>query len=226
MLLVSKVCSYHIRTLGALFNFMEQEIWKDVVGWEGFYQVSNLGRVKSVDRFVKRGEKKMHVKELVLKNALDSKGYYMVILCDKERGDIQKARVHRLVAEAFIKNPYNKPHIDHINTIKTDNRTENLRWVTYKENANNPITLERVRKNGHGTEVAKKNMATRKKHEKYNAPMEVFQYSIEGDFISSYESISEAERVTGVKNIKKVVHGKRTTAGGYKWYNKIIEPTQ
>ena len=205
---------------------MQEEVWKPIKGWEGFYQVSNLGRVKSIDRFVKRGEKKMHVKELVLKNTLDSKGYYMVALCDMERGVNKKVPIHRIVAEAFIENPSNKPQIDHINTVKTDNRVENLRWVTCKENANNPITLERVRVNGHGAVVAKKNMETRKKHKKYNAPMEVFQYSIEGDFISSYESIAEAERVTGIQNIKKVVHGKRVTAGGYKWYNKRIEPMQ
>ena len=205
---------------------MNDEIWKPVVGWEGFYEVSSIGRVKSVDRFVKRGGKKMHVKELVLKNTLDSKGYYMVALCDKERRSMQKARVHRLVAEAFIKNPYDKPHIDHINTIKTDNRVQNLRWVTYKENANNPITLERVRRNGHGREVTRKNMETRKKHNKYNAPMEVFQYTVDGVFVSSFESISEAERITHIKNIKKVVHGKRYTAGGYKWSSKRLEPTQ
>ena len=205
---------------------MNDEIWKPVVGWEGFYEVSSIGRVKSVDRFVKRGDKKMHVKELVLKNTLDSKGYYMVALCDKERGSMQKARVHRLVAEAFIKNPYDKPHIDHINTIKTDNRVQNLRWVTYKENANNPITLERVRRNGHGREVTRKNMETRKKHNKYNAPMEVFQYTVDGVFVSSFESISEAERITHIKNIKKVVHGKRYTAGGYKWSSKRLEPTE
>lgn len=206
------------------FIVMEQEIWKDVVDWERLYKVSSIGRVMSVRRVSKRGNNFIPVKEKILKQFLDTHGYCTVGLCDKENNRNKKVRVHQLVAKAFIDNPQNKPFVDHINTIKTDNAVENLRWVTYKENANNPITLERVRKNGHGTEVAKKNMATRKKHEKYNAPMEVFQYSIEGDFISSYESISEAERVTGVKNIKKAVHGKRITAGGYKWFSKRIEP--
>jgi hypothetical protein len=122
------------------FIVMEQEIWKDVKGWEGFYQVSNLGRVKSVDRFVKRGKKKMHVRELLLKNTLDSKGYYMVALCDKERGDIKKARVHRLVAEAFIQNPQNKPLIDHLDRNRQNNNINNLRWCTMSENMLNPLT--------------------------------------------------------------------------------------
>lgn len=204
----------------------EKEIWKDVVGWEGIYKVSSLGRVKSLERVVKRGDNMLPIKGRFLKILLDSKGYCFVHLCDKEHGMVVAERVHQIVAKAFIPNTENKMCVDHINTIKTDNRVENLKWVTHKENANNPITLERVRKNGHGIEVSKKNMVTRKKHGKYNAPMEIFQYSIEGNFISSYESISEAERITGIKNIKKVVHGKRVTAGGYKWYNKMIEPTQ
>lgn len=205
---------------------MEQEIWKPVVGYEGLYQVSSLGRVKSLERLVKNDKKDvfMLLKEKVLSLCSSGRQYYYVSLTKDSSS--KKVYVHRLVAEAFLPNTENKPCIDHLNTNKFDNRVENLRWVTHKENANNSITLERIRNNGHSTEVAKKNMATRKKHRKYNAPMEVFQYSVEGNFISSYESISEAERVTGIKNIEKVVQGKRITAGGYKWYNKMIEPTK
>lgn len=221
-----------LRVRGGLFGafpflmVMEQEIWKDVVGWERLYRVSSIGRVMSVRRVSKRGNNFIPVKEKILKQFLDTHGYCTVGLCDKENNRNKKVRVHQLVAKAFIDNPQNKPFVDHINTIKTDNTVENLRWVTYKENANNPITLERVRKNGHGLSVSKKNMETRKANGKYNAPMEVFQYTLDNVYVTSFESISEAERITHIKNIKKVIHGKRHTAGGYRWYSKRIEPTQ
>lgn len=205
---------------------MEQEFWRPVVGWEGYYEVSNLGRVKSIARIVRRGNSKLPIGERILRQAIDTHGYYCVVLCDKQNNRRRTTSVHQIVARAFVGNPQNKEYIDHINTIKTDNRVTNLMWVTCKENLNNPITLQRIRMNGHGKEVARKNMETRKKHKKSNAPKEVFQYDIENNFISSYESISEAERVTGIKNIKKVVQGKRITAGGYKWYSKRIEPAQ
>lgn len=111
------------------------EIWKDITGYEGKYQVSNLGNVKSLNY---RG----NGKERILKpRPVSSTGYLAVTLSNS---DTQKTlKVHRLVAQAFIENPNNKPCVDHINTNKTDNRADNLRWVTRKENNNNPITRER-----------------------------------------------------------------------------------
>ena len=107
------------------------EEWKDIEGYEGLYQVSNLGNVRSL----------WFEKERLLKLYKDMKGYYRITLC--KNGRQQNRSVHRLVAEAFIPNIDNKPSIDHINTIKNDNRVENLRWVTNKENSNNPLTKEK-----------------------------------------------------------------------------------
>ena len=100
----------------------EQEIWKDIVGYEGLYQVSNLGRVKSLKKY----------KPLIMKQNLDNTGYYMVGI----RKDNKQTRylVHRLVAQAFVLNNNNKPHVNHINGVKTDNRSINLEWVTHSEN--------------------------------------------------------------------------------------------
>lgn len=113
------------------------EEWKDIEGYEGKYQISNEGRVKSLNYNNTKNEK-------ILKCAINRDGYNFVILFRNCTPKIKK--VYRLVAEAFIPNDYNKPCIDHINTIKTDDRVENLRWCTYKENMNNEITKEKCRK--------------------------------------------------------------------------------
>lgn len=116
---------------------MEKEIWKDISGYEGLYQVSNLGRVKRLAGISIKGK---DIKERIL-TVSNHKGYLMITLYKDKK---QKTyRIHRLVAEAFIPNPDNKPEVDHINTIRDDNRVENLRWVTKSENMSNPITKER-----------------------------------------------------------------------------------
>ena len=109
------------------------ENWKDIEGYEGLYQVSNIGRVKRLVGF------KCNV-ERFLKGSKDKDGYILMYL--SKDGNAKMHKLHRIVAEAFVPNPDNKPEIDHINTDRTDNRAENLRWVTRKENANNPITVK------------------------------------------------------------------------------------
>lgn len=111
---------------------MKKEYWRPIVGYEGLYEVSSLGRVKSLN-YRRTGKEK-------ILNPGNNDGYLHVNLC--KNGEIQSKLVHQLVVEAFIPNPENKPFIDHINTIRNDNRVENLQWVTSKENANNPITKQ------------------------------------------------------------------------------------
>ena len=114
----------------------QEEIWKDVKNYEGLYQVSNLGRIKSLNY--------NHTnKEKILELFKNNQGY--MIICLHKKGRQKTFRVHRLVAEAFIPNPKNKPEIDHINTIRDDNRVENLRWVTRKENSNNELTKQKYK---------------------------------------------------------------------------------
>ena len=109
------------------------EVWKDIKGYEGYYQISNLGRVKSLFRIVPHKLKgKKTIPEKILKQCISSPGYYATVLTKNSKG--KSTRIHRLIAFHFIANPENKPEINHKKTIKTDNRIENLEWVTRKEN--------------------------------------------------------------------------------------------
>lgn len=184
------------------------EVWKDIPGYEGLYQVSNLGRVKGLENefyIVGFGFKKFEERILKLNKTTD--GYHRVTLCkNKER---EYCRVHRLVAEAFIDNPENKPFIDHINTIRTDNRVENLRWVTRRENNNNPCTKVKMKNSAKQT-YKKREIQPYEKQEK---PV----LCVETGFI--YKSLSEAARQTSIPiaGISKACLGQLKTSHGYHW---------
>jgi len=109
------------------------EVWKDVVNYEGLYQVSNLGRVKSCGKYVKhsKGGERL-LKEKIRSLASDKNGYVVVDLYKNGKGKIYK--VHRLVASSFINNEENKPQVNHINGVKNDNSEINLEWSTNSEN--------------------------------------------------------------------------------------------
>lgn len=114
------------------------EIWKDIEGFEGLYQVSNLGQVKALERLVMNNGGLQHKHERILKPNASNNTHCIVVLC--KEGKTYPRLVHRLVASAFIPNPDSKPNVDHIDTDKRNNHVTNLRWVTQKENCNNPLT--------------------------------------------------------------------------------------
>lgn len=114
------------------------EIFKSISGYEGIYEVSNLGTVRSIDRLIvsRRGSKEIR-EGRTLKVELHSRGYLRVML---SRFDVhKKVYIHRLVAETFIDNPLRKPQINHRNLNKKDNRVSNLEWCTLNENVKHYI---------------------------------------------------------------------------------------
>ena len=110
-----------------------KEIWKEIEGYEGLYQVSNLGRVKSLDRYVLRNGNSLFVKGIVL-SQLNNRGYLAVRLCNS--GKYKNYLVHRLVANAFIHNDNNYYEINHIDENKHNNHVDNLEWCDRKYNVN------------------------------------------------------------------------------------------
>lgn len=105
---------------------METEIWKDIPEYEGLYQASNLGRIKSIN------SKRRNHDVIMSDKSIANNGY--IVVCLKRNGKPKTHSVHRLIAKTFIPNPYNYPVINHKNENKLDNRVENLEWCTYSYN--------------------------------------------------------------------------------------------
>lgn len=191
----------------------EQEIWKDVVGYEGLYQVSNLGGVQSLQKI----HKSIHPyiqKERIMKHYPNKDGYWMVDL--SKCGQKKHFQVHRLVALAFVANPLNKPEVNHLNEVPTDNREENLNWATRLENNNYGTRKERA------SNSLRKHSAKFAENCRRMFSKEVEQYTLDGIMIGLFRSAREAERITSVcqSSISFCCIGKRKTAGGYVWKYK------
>ena len=177
---------------------MNKEIWKPILGYEGLYEVSNKGNVRSMNRIDSIGR---HRKGKLMTLYYDKRGYVKVSVTknNKQRGCF----VHRIVAIAFIPNPNNYPQVNHINECKTDNRVDNLEWCTNEYN------------NAYGT---------RKYRISVTEGTPICQYTITNEFVREFHSIREAQRIVGKCRILDVIHGKRKSAGGYIWkYKKEID---
>ena len=174
------------------------EIWKDVKDFEGYYQISNYGRVRSLDRYARIGNGGYRlVKGKMLRHYYCPGGYQQVNLARRQTATPKL--IHRLVAEAFIPNPNNYPQVNHKDENKSNNHYANLEWCTPAYNANYGTRNERSRAN-------RKTKA-------------VNQYDVNGNFIKRGGCISDACRETGadVSAIIRVCQGRQITALGYVW---------
>ena len=173
--------------------------WTDIKGYDGIYQISDNGKVKSLNRKEKYSGFKRERKERNLKQIIRSK-YLSVNLCIG--GKTKILSVHRLVALAFVQNPENKPEVDHIDGNKLNNHSANLRWVTSKENSNNP--------NAPCNEIGKQLNKGGKK---------VLQFDLDGNLINEWLSTMEIQRQLGFKrgNISNCCNGLIKRSYGYIW---------
>lgn len=168
--------------------------WRDVVGFEGKYKVSDYGEIKTVKReFIRSDGKLWKIREIIRKKNIINRGYFSVSLKVNNIG--YNRYVHRLVAIAFIPNPFNLPTVNHIDGNKLNNHVSNLEWCSY---SNNNIHAFK-------TGLRKDNVF-------------VYQYDENDNFMREYYSLSEANRITGIcrKGIKRNLD-KNKTYNNYLW---------
>ena len=177
------------------------EVWKDIEGYEGLYQVSNLGNVRSLDRIVDYGHSKAYRKGKNLSGSYASGGYAQVQLNHNKK--TKQELIHRLVAKAFIPNPNNLPCVNHKDENKRNNCVENLEWCTEKENIN------------YGTRTVRRTKTV---------SVPVVMCDLDGAGIMEFDSVNEAARkihsINIAGNITECCKGRRKTACGYKWKYK------
>lgn len=196
-----------------------EEVWKDIPWYEGIYQVSSIGMVKSLDRRLPVQRHFCNYKWMILSTHLNKDWYILVAL---SRIWIQKIfLVHRLVALAFIPNPENKPEINHIDGNKYNNDLSNLEWCTHKENINHAIRTGLMTNN----------------HSRTNHPMKgrlwkdnpkskpVTQYSLLWEFVRDWDSTADIIRELWASrwSVERVCKWKGKTAIWFIWKYKNIE---
>jgi hypothetical protein len=183
----------------------EPEIWKDIDGYDGFYQVSSWGRIKSLGRWVAcKGGQKFN-KERIRKDC-NSHGYRNITLCKENKS--HSFLLHIVVANAFVENPENLPQVNHLDGDKTNNYYKNLEWCTGSENMQ------------HAADNGLLNLTwVGKSYEKHPKSKPIVQYDLSDSMIRNWASATEAANKLGMHrpNINACLLGRQKTAFGYKW---------
>lgn len=185
------------------------EIWRDIDGYNGKYQVSNLGNVKSIYTiYVINGIHNKYYRDIILQPFAQKNGYLNV--CLWKDGKKKNRLIHQLVAQSFIPNPNNLPQVNHKDEDKTNNVVSNLEWCTAKENVNYGTCIQRM----------SESQINNSKRSKV-----VYQYSMDNIFIKEWPSAREIERQLGyiATDICACCRGIRKTAYGYIWKRKMEE---
>lgn len=181
---------------------LEGEIWKDVVGYEGYYMVSSHGRLVSLGRYVRYGSVLLPKQPKLLSDTSTCNRYNKAVL--KVDGTKKSVNVHRLVAESFLPNPLGYRCIDHIDGDKTNNHVTNLRWCSDLINQNNPITREKQR------------TTLRNTCSKF-APVKIVGIK-EDKSVTVYDTICEATKDGHLQSmISECCNGNRSMHHGIKW---------
>ena len=182
------------------------ERWKDIKGYEGLYRVSNQGRVLSLNY---RGSRRTEI----LNQRKTQKGYMTVGL--SKDGQERKYMVHRLVAQAFIPNPDNKSQVDHKNTKRDDNRAANLKWVTARENANNPLSKKHLSKAVTGSQNPFYGHISSMHH----GSRKIIQLTEDGQLVRTWNAMADVTREMDwdYRKISQCCSGQIKSAFGFKW---------
>lgn len=170
------------------------EIWKDIAGYEGLYQVSNLGNVRSLGRWRGNGKGVYFQEGQIIKPFKNKRGYQIV---DLRKNGRKNHYVHRLVAQSFIENPENLPCINHKDESKTNNRVDNLEWCSY---------------------VYNNNYGTRNKRMAESKSKKVIQLTLDGKIVREWASTVECG-LNGFNkgHVAECCRGERKTHKGYRW---------
>lgn len=188
-----------------------EEVWKDIRGYEGYYQISSCGRIKSLDRKVKHLKGGYAIKKgKILKQCYDKDGYLLVVLYKNNKK--RTRRVHRLVAMAFIPNPNNYPQINHRDEDKTNNTVQNLEWCDAKYNNAYGTRTERIFKQTKRNEHAAQSL---RNHPSFSKSVVAYKDGVE---VLRFASQAEARRMGFVQgNISACCRGERKYHKGLTW---------
>ena len=194
-----------------------KEIWKPIKDFEGLYEVSNLGNVRSVDRVIKFWNRYQYV-DVLFKGKLlkqhNLRGYKSVGLWKNSK--MHNIPIHRLVAKAFLENPLNKPQVNHIDGDKHNNRVDNLEWCTISENAKHAYRT--------GLKVIRDKQKEQIKQLGLQSGKKVIQKDLLGNIIKIFDSGRQASLELGISqgNISMCCNGYRKSVKGYIWeYAKV-----